>query len=242
MSDSVTSWTAAHQACLSLIVSGSLPKFMSIESVMPSNHLILCYTLLHCLQSFPASGSFPMNRLFASCGQSIGASASALVLPMSIQGSFPLGLTGLILQSKGLSRVFSSTILRWPDNLETTERIKAAWRNSLAVQWVGLVTFTARSLDLIPYVGTKIFQAAWSAHTHTQHTKPTEDWNCMLPSLNLLSIYQPYQLGLLDNPELPQGWVSSITCVSQMYWPTQDGYQGINELNWFLSGFPLRRR
>ena len=58
-----------------------------------------------CLQSFPASGSFPMNQLFASGGQSIGASAS--VLPMNIQGSFPLGLTGLIsLLSKGLSRVF----------------------------------------------------------------------------------------------------------------------------------------
>ena len=58
-----------------------------------------------CLQSFPAAGSFPMNQLFASGGQSIGASAS--VLPMNIQGSFPLGLTGLIsLLSKGLSRVF----------------------------------------------------------------------------------------------------------------------------------------
>ena len=62
-----------------------------------------------CLQSFPASGSFPMSQFFTSNGQSIGASASASVLPMNIQGWFPLGLTGLIsLQSKGLSRVFSS--------------------------------------------------------------------------------------------------------------------------------------
>ena len=61
-------------------------------------------------QSFPASESFPISRLFASGGQSIGASASASVLPMSIQSWFPLGLTGLIsLLSKGLSRVFSST-------------------------------------------------------------------------------------------------------------------------------------
>ena len=60
-----------------------------------------------CLQSFPASGSFPMSRLFASGGQSIGVSASASVLPMNIQDWFPLGLTGWIsLQSKGLSRVF----------------------------------------------------------------------------------------------------------------------------------------
>ena len=61
-----------------------------------------------CLQSFPASGSFPMNGLFASGGRNIRASASDL--PMNIQGWFPLGLTGLIsLQSKGLSGVFSST-------------------------------------------------------------------------------------------------------------------------------------
>ena len=63
-----------------------------------------------CLWSFPASGSFPRSQLFTSGGQSIGVSASALVLPMNIQGWFPLGLTGLIsLLSKGLSRVFSST-------------------------------------------------------------------------------------------------------------------------------------
>ena len=63
-----------------------------------------------CLQSFPASESFPMSRLFPSGRQSIGASTSASVLPMSIQGWFPPKLTGLIsLLSKGLSRVFSST-------------------------------------------------------------------------------------------------------------------------------------
>ena len=62
-----------------------------------------------CLQSCPASGSFPMNQLFTSGGQSIGASASVSVFPMNIQGWFPLGLTGFVsLQSKGLSRVFSS--------------------------------------------------------------------------------------------------------------------------------------
>ena len=66
-----------------------------------------------CLQSFPASGSFPMSQFFASGGQSIRASASASVLPMNIQGWFPLGLTDLIsLLSKGLSRVFSSTTIR----------------------------------------------------------------------------------------------------------------------------------
>ena len=63
-----------------------------------------------CLQSFPASGSFPMNGLFASDGQSIGASASATVLPMTIQGWFHVGVIGLI--SKGLSRLFSSTAIQ----------------------------------------------------------------------------------------------------------------------------------
>ena len=63
-----------------------------------------------CLQSFPASGSFPMSQFFASGGQSIEASATALILAMNIQGWFHLGLTGLIsLLSKGLSRIFSNT-------------------------------------------------------------------------------------------------------------------------------------
>jgi len=87
-------------------------KLLFMESVMSSNHLILCCPLSFCLQSLPASGSFPMSPLFASGGQSIGASASVSLLPMNIQGWFPLALTGLLsLQSKGLSRVFSSTSL-----------------------------------------------------------------------------------------------------------------------------------
>ena len=80
---------------------------------MPSKHLILCCHILLLPSVFPASGSFPMSWLFASGGQRIGGSGSASVLPMNIQGWFPLGLTGLIsLQSKGLSRVFSSTTVQ----------------------------------------------------------------------------------------------------------------------------------
>ena len=76
---------------------------------MLCNHLILCHPLLFCLLSFPEPCSFPMSWLFTSGGQSIGASALASVLPMNIQGWFPLGLTGLIfLLSNGLSRFFSS--------------------------------------------------------------------------------------------------------------------------------------
>ena len=89
---------------LSITNSQSLLKLMSIESVMPSNHLILCHPFSSCLQSFSASGSFPVNQFFASGGQSIRVSASASVLPMNIQDWFPLGWTDLIsLQSKGLS-------------------------------------------------------------------------------------------------------------------------------------------
>ena len=66
-----------------------------------------------CLQSFPASGSFPVSQFFAWGGQSIGVSASASVLPINIQGWFPLGLTSLIsLESKGLSRVFFNTTVQ----------------------------------------------------------------------------------------------------------------------------------
>ena len=66
-----------------------------------------------CLHSFPVSGSFQMSHLFPSSGQNVGASASASILLMDIQGWFPLGLTGLIsLQSKGLLRVFSNTTVQ----------------------------------------------------------------------------------------------------------------------------------
>ena len=109
----MTPGTAARQTSLSITNSWSLLKLMSIELVMPSHHLILSRPLFSCLQSFPASGSFPMSQFFASNGQSIGVSASASALPMNIQNWFPLGWTGLIsLQSKRLSIVFSNTTVQ----------------------------------------------------------------------------------------------------------------------------------
>ena len=84
-SNSATPWTAARQASLSITNSRSLLKLTSIESVMPSNHLIHCFAFSSRLHSFPASGSFQMSQLFASGGQSIGVSASTSVLPMNIQ-------------------------------------------------------------------------------------------------------------------------------------------------------------
>ena len=114
MSDSMTPWTAALQASLSIASSQSLPKpcpsswwchpYIS-SSVVPFSS---------CPQSCPASGSFPMSLFFPLGGQNIGVSASASVLPMNIQDWFPLGRTGLIsLQSQGWSRV---SIGRWMDN------------------------------------------------------------------------------------------------------------------------------
>ena len=78
-----------------------------VRDAIPPSHPVSPFS--SCLQSFPTSGSFLMNWLFASGGQSIAASASTSVLPMNIQDWFPLGLAGLILQSKGLVRVFSNT-------------------------------------------------------------------------------------------------------------------------------------
>ena len=82
----VIPWTAAHQASLSITSSQSLPEFMSIELVMPSNHLILCRPLLLLPSIFPSIWVFPTSWFRASGDQRIGASASASVLPVSIQG------------------------------------------------------------------------------------------------------------------------------------------------------------
>ena len=107
----VTPWTAAHQASLSITNS------QSYSNSCPSSqwyYQTISSSVVHfsCLQSLPASESFPMSQLFASGGQSnqsIGVSASASVLPVNIQYWFHLGLTGFICsQSKGLSTVFSN--------------------------------------------------------------------------------------------------------------------------------------
>ena len=108
----VIPWNAACQASLSFTISQSLLKFMYTELMMHPTMSLSVAPFSSCPQSFPASGSFLMSWLFASSGQSIGVAALATVLPMNIQGWFPLGLTGLIfLLSKGLSRVFSNTTI-----------------------------------------------------------------------------------------------------------------------------------
>ena len=104
---------AAHQASLSFTNSRSLLKFMSIKLVMPSNHFILCCPLLILASIFPTIMSFPVSQLFTSGGQIIGTSASPSLLPKNTQGWSPSEWTGCIsLQSKGLSRVSSSTTVQ----------------------------------------------------------------------------------------------------------------------------------
>ena len=109
----VTPWTAAHQpTCPSPtpgVYSNSRPSSRWCHPTISSSVIPFSSRL----QSFPASGSFPMSEPFASGGQSIGVSASSSVLPMNIQDWFSLGLTGWIsLRSKELSRVFSNTIVQ----------------------------------------------------------------------------------------------------------------------------------
>ena len=88
----VTPWTAAHQASLSIANSNSCPLSWWCHPTISSSVVPFSSSL----QSFPTSGSFPMSQFFTSGGQSVGASASASVLPVNIQDWFPLGLTGLI--------------------------------------------------------------------------------------------------------------------------------------------------
>ena len=120
-------FSSVAQSCLTLCdpmdcrtsglpVHHQLPEFIQThvhwvgDAIQPSHPVIPSSS---CLQSFPASGSFPMSQFFTSGGQSIGVSASALVLPMNIQDWPPLGWTGWIfLQSKGLSSVFSNTTVQ----------------------------------------------------------------------------------------------------------------------------------
>ena len=91
---SVTSWTTSLKASLSFTIFWSLLKFMSIESVMPTDHLMLCCPFLLLPSIFPSIRAFSVSKLFTSGGQSIGVSASTSVLSMNIKGWFCLGWTG----------------------------------------------------------------------------------------------------------------------------------------------------
>ena len=109
----VTPWSTARQASLSITISRSPPKPISIESVMPSNHLILCHPLLLLPSIFPSIMVFSNKLALHIKWPSIGVSASKSVLPINTHDWSPLGWTGWIsLQFKGLSRVFSNTTVQ----------------------------------------------------------------------------------------------------------------------------------
>ena len=104
-----TSWAAAHQASLSFTISQSSIKLMSTESMMSSNHLILYHPLLLLPSIFPGIRVFSRESVLHIRWSKYWSFSLTIILPMNIQGWFPLGWTGLIsLQSKGLSRVFSN--------------------------------------------------------------------------------------------------------------------------------------
>ena len=120
-----TPWTAACQASCYFTISWNLLRFMSIELIMLS--ISSSAAFFACPQSFPTPWSFPVSQVFATID-------SASVLPMNIQGWFPLRLTGLIsLQSKGLSRVFSSSTIRWYQFFGAQFSL---WSNSHIHTWV----------------------------------------------------------------------------------------------------------
>ena len=129
-----TPWTAACQVSLSNTNSWSPPKPMSIDSVMPSNHLILHYPLLLLPSIFPSIRVFSNKLVLCIRWSRIGVSASASVLPMNIQDWFPLGLTGLIsLLSKGFSRVLSSTTVQKHQFFGAQPSL---WSNSYIHTWL----------------------------------------------------------------------------------------------------------
>ena len=130
----VNRWTSAHPLPYSSLSPGVCSNSCSLSWWCYPTISSSVAPFSFCLQSFQASGSFLMSWLFASGGQSIGASASTSVLPMNIQNWFPLGLTGLIsLLSKGLSRVFSSSIVQKRQFFGTQPSL---WFNSHICTWL----------------------------------------------------------------------------------------------------------
>ena len=164
----VTQWTTARQSSTSFTISLSLPKFMFIESVIISSHLILCCFLLFLPSIFPSMRVISNELALLKGGQSIG--DSALIFPMNIQDWFPLGLTGLIpLLSKELSRGFSNTTIQKHQFLDAQPSWRRKWQPTpvflpgVSHGWRSLVGYSLwghKNLDT----------TEWLTHT-TQTTK-----------------------------------------------------------------------
>ena len=160
---------AACQASLFFTVSQSLLKLLPIESVIQPNHLILCHPLLLLPLIFPSIRVFPMSWLFASGGQSIGASAS--VLPMNVRGWFPLGLTDLnSLLPKGLPRVFFWTTVQKCQFLcssffmvQLSHPYMTTWKNipltnrPLSAKWCLCILICCLGLSKLFFWGANVF-------------------------------------------------------------------------------------
>ena len=179
----VTPWTTACQASLSFTISrvcsNSYPLSQWCHPTISTSAIFFS-----CLQSFLVSRSFPVGQFFASGGWSIGASASASVPPMDIQGWFPFGLTGLIsLQSKGLSRLFSSIIV-WKHHVNKvflwmcsnkilfTKSDCTDPQESL-LQW-GLGTRTTSSAFHVPQTAFFVFPCSNTTHAGFTYNGVTE--------------------------------------------------------------------
>ena len=144
---------------------------MCIKLVMPSNHLILCCPLLLLPSIFPNIRSLPMSQHFTSGSQRNGASASSSVLPINIQGWFPLGLTAWIsLQTKGLSRVFSNTTV-WKHQFWDTQ--PSLWSNSPIYTWL-----LENHRYLLPKWCLRILSAVYICHSFP--SKKQESLNFMV--------------------------------------------------------------
>ena len=149
-------WIAARQASLSLIISQSLPRFRFIASVMLSSHLILWFPLLLLPSIFPSIRDFKMSCLFISDDQNTGASASASVLPVNIQGWSPLRLTGLIsLLSKGLWGVWSllqhhrlKALILWRSAFFTVQ-LSQLYETTGKITALTIWTFISRVMSLL---------------------------------------------------------------------------------------------
>ena len=120
----LTPWTAARQASLSFTISQSLLKLMSIELVMPPNHLILTHPVSSSPQSFPASGSLPMSRLFASGGQSTGGTFSFNISSSSEYSS----LISFRIDWFDLTTNFGKFLKRWESQTWSHTRIQISER------------------------------------------------------------------------------------------------------------------
>ena len=192
-----TPWTAVHQASLSIINSQSLLKFMSIESVMPSNYLVLCCPLLLSHSIFPSIRFFPMSQFFASGGQSIRVSVSASVFSMNILDWFPLGWTDWIsLQSKELSRVFSNTTVQKHHTLSRFVIAFLPRSKSLLISWLQSLSTVILETKKIETITASTFH--WfNKHVHHGLNLCLTWWCC--------DILWPRGIELLSSYELSSG-------------------------------------